>query len=175
MCSEQKLWVRTHQRLPSSACPVSGQAVPLLQAETLPGMDFLSLADHISCCWCKQGKKSEVRGVLRAQASAVRLQRCKMACGDLHQGGWAGLKASLLGTKIPRSTGESPSFVPWRGQGGVEDRQQAAHAQLGFPQLQAAVPRWAGSCSSSQRMGLAPLPTSSRSHEGKLRESSDDN
>lgn len=31
------------------------------------------------------------------------------------------------------------------------------------------------SCSSSQRMGLAPLPASSKSHEGKRRESSDDN
>lgn len=49
--------------------------------------------------------------MLRAQASAVRLQRCKMACGDLHQGGWAGLKASLLGTKIPRSAGESQPLI----------------------------------------------------------------
>lgn len=102
MCFKQKLQVRTHQRLPSSACPVSGQAVPLLQAETLPGMDFLSLADRISCCCCEPGKKLEVRDVLRARAAAARLQRCKMACGDLHQGGRAGLKASLLRHKDPK-------------------------------------------------------------------------
>lgn len=100
-----------HQRLPSSACPVSGQAVPLLKAETLPGMDFLSLADRISCCCCEPGKKLEVRDVLRAQAAAARLQRCKMACGDLLQRGWAGLKAPLLGTKIPSSAGESQPLI----------------------------------------------------------------
>ena len=64
VCSEQKLRVRARQRSPSSPCPVSGQSVPLLQPETLPRMDFLSLADHISCCCCEQGKKLEVRDVL---------------------------------------------------------------------------------------------------------------
>lgn len=94
-----------------------------------------------------------------------------MACGDLHQGGWAGLNASLLGTKIPSSAGErQPLVCPVLRAGS-----RAAHAQIRFPQLQAAVPGWAGSCSSPQCTGPAPLPTSSRSHEGKLRESSDDN
>lgn len=54
----------------------------------------------------------------------------------------------------------SPSFVPWRGQGGVEGRQQAAHAQLGFPQLQAAVPGWAGAAAPRAAWAwlLSPLP-----------------
>lgn len=64
VCSGQKLRVRAGQRVPFSPCPMSGQSVPLLQPDTLPRMDFLSLADHISCCCCEPGKKLEVRDVL---------------------------------------------------------------------------------------------------------------
>lgn len=64
VCSEQKLRVRARQRSPSSPCPGSCRSLPLLQPETLPRMNFLSLADHISCCCCEPGKKLEVRDVL---------------------------------------------------------------------------------------------------------------
>lgn len=91
-----------------------------------------------------------------------------MACGDLQRGSWAGREAAFLATKLTSSWG-----VSWPLVSSHEDPEE--HRRAGspgsMPQFRAAE---LGRDRELQHGGLAPLPLSSKTHEGKLRESSGD-
>lgn len=91
-----------------------------------------------------------------------------MACGDLHRGSRAGREAAFLATKLTSSWGVSWPLV-WSHEEPQEHRRAGSPGSI--PQFRAA------ELSRDQELqhgGLAPLPPSSRTHEGKLRESSGD-
>ena len=63
-----------------------------------------------------------------------------MACSDLHQGSWAGLEATFLGTKITSTSGVSWPLILSPEEAREVLRAGSPHAaQLGFPLFRAAV------------------------------------
>lgn len=63
-----------------------------------------------------------------------------MACSDLHQGSWAGLEATFLGTKITSTSGVSwPLILSPEEAREVLRAGSPRAAQLGFPLFRAAV------------------------------------
>lgn len=144
---------------------MSGRSVPLLKPETLPRIDFLSLADHRSCCCCEPGKKSEVRDVLEPRQPQCDCRGVRCHVGTCTKGSWAGLEAAFLGTrKITNSNGVSwplvlsrECFIPGR--------------CWGPPSLELQCWGRMKSRSSSQRMGLALLPlppNATRGNRGRV-------